>query len=271
MAGWGKERYLVVHDTKEGNPAPRAGVILTGPGSRYAPVAVDWSRVNGEASDLESIGPVEGLPNQFLAAESSYYKGKYGRVFWLEATETPAVALRAVGMFQLPQLEQEIEGIATRRLGPNRWLVLLGGRGTRDGAVPGRIYWGILNRDTWKVDWTPEGLAGEEVQLPRRVGPHGRTLSDMYIDERGQLWVSACVDPGDEGPFRSLIYQAGHIVAAMRVPFVRPREASPVWWIEGVKVEALGPAPRPGYGHAYATDDEDLEGVWRAVPADPTP
>ena len=271
MAAWGSDRYLIVHDTKQGDAAPRLGVVHTQKGYRYSPLTVDWNLVEGESSDLEAIGPVEGAANQFLACESSYYKGKYGRVFWLDVHEgRPGYAL-ALGKFQLPKFEQEIEGIATRKLDDKHWLVLLGGRGTRDGEVPGRIYWCTLNRTTFAAEWTPEGLHGEEIQLPRRVGKHGRTLSDMYLDEQSMLWVSACVDPGNNGPFRSLIYQAGEVRPGEKIPFVRPREAFGVWWIEGCKVEALGPPPRPGFGPAYATDDEAMGGVWRVVPSDPTP
>lgn len=271
MAAWGPERYLLVHDTKEGNPAPRLGIIYANKGYRYAPVTVDWNQVGGESSDLEGITPVDGAPNQFLACESSYYKGKYGRVFWLDVHEgRPGYAL-ALAKFQLPKFEQEIEGIATRRLDDRRWLILLGGRGTRDGEVPGRIYWCTLDRSTFRPEWTPEGLQGEEIELPRRVGKHGRTLSDMFLDEKGALWVSACVDPSDDGPFRSLIYQAGVVRPQQKIPFVRPREASGVWWVDGCKIEALAPPPRPGFGPAYATDDESLGGVWRVLPPEPTP
>jgi hypothetical protein len=264
MAAWGKERYLLVHDTKAGRVGPRVGRVLTGPGCRYQELPLDWSAVGGESSDLESACPVEGAENQFLLAESSYYQGKYGRVFWLDASSSiqPVVT----GKFLLPVLDQEIEGIATRQLDPRRWLVLLGGRGSRDGLMPGRIYWGVLEGATMEVAWTPAGLQGEEVQLPRPVGPQARTLSDMYLDQQGTLMVSACVDPGDDGPFRSLIYVGGHIRADAQSPFVRPRQASGVWWVDGCKIEALAPPPRPGYGPAYATDDEDLDGIWRAVP-----
>lgn len=264
MAAWGRERYLVVHDTKAGRSGPRLGRILTGPGCRFQELTVDWSGVGGESSDLESIGPLEGAENQFLMAESSYYQGKYGRVFWLDATSSiqPVVT----GKFQLPQLEQEIEGIATRKLGPGRWLVLLGGRGTRDGVCPGRIYWGVLDGATMEVKWSAAGLKGEELQLPRPVGPHARTLSDMYLEENGTLMVSACVDPGDEGPFRSLIYIGGQVKPDETHPFTRPRQPGGIWWVDGCKIEALAPPPRPGYGPAFATDDEDLEGIWRAVP-----
>jgi len=264
MAAWGSERYLLVHDTKAGRSGPRLSRLLTRPAFRYDELTVDWSAVGGESSDLESIAPVQGAENQFVMAESSYYQGKYGRVFWLDATSSIQPVL--LGKFQLPKLDQEIEGLATLQLDAHRWLLFLGGRGSRDGVVPGRLYWGVMEGAGCTVTWPEAGLKGVEISLPRPLGPHARTLSDMYIDEKGTLMLASCVDPGDEGPYRSLIYIGGHLKADIHNPYRPPDRKYGTWWVDGLKIEALAPPPRPGFGPAYATDDEDLQGIWRAVP-----
>lgn len=264
MAGWGQERYLVVHDTKAGRPGARVGRLFTRPGLRYEEIELDWSRVGGEASDLEAIGPVDGAPDQFVMAESGYYQGKYGRVFWLDARSGVSPTLR--GKFQLPVFDQEIEGIATLKLSEGRWIVFLGGRGSRDGVLPGRLFWTVLDGETMQAAWNEEGKRGIELSLPRPLGPHARTVSDMYLDEKHRLMIGACVDPGDEGPFRSLIYVGGELRADPVSPFIKLKNPHGTWWVDGCKIEAVGPPPRPGCGPAYATDDEHLGGVWRATP-----
>lgn len=270
LANWGRERYLVTHDLKEGQSGARIGELKTAEGCRYRALEVDWGSVQPEGNDIESICPVDGLPGSFLVAESGFYRGKYGRVFWMEAQELPTPRLRVLGTFQQPQeLNQEIEGLATRRLASDKWLVLLGGRGGKEGEA-GRLFWGTIERDSWHTNWSPEGLRGVELQLPRRLGTYTRTLSDMYLDDRGVLWACTCTAITRQGPFRSMIYQAGTVETREDRPFTRARENQAVWWIDGCKAEGLAPSNRRGWGPAFVTDDEDLGGIWRAVPATPS-
>lgn len=263
----GPELYVTAHDIKEGRTETRLGVLRTQPGCRFAPLPVDWSKT-GESNDVESITLLEGRTDRLLACESGYYQGKFGRLFLLEL-DPERLRARSLASVPLPELSQEIEGLVSRRLGPERYLVVLGGRGGRTTGEPGRLYWGTLDLSAGRplrLECPPEGLVGEELQIPARLGPHTRTISDMFLDAESNLWVSACVDPSEEGPFRSLVYGAGKIHARERTPFERPREAATVWRIEGFKVEGLAAAPRPGFGPAFATDDEVLDGLWRALP-----
>lgn len=268
LANWGPERYLVSHDLKAGENGPRFGLVHTQGRFTYQSIESDWRAVGEAANDLESLAPLAGSPGHFLTAESGYFRGQYGRIYQLEALEGPPARLKAVRKFALPKtLNQEIEGLATVRLGPDRWMVLLGGRGGRN-EEPGRLYWGILENGA--INWPEKGLQGEEIHLPRRLGPFARTLSDMFVDDQHHLWVSSCSSPGHLGPNRSLIFQAGTLSDDLKQPFRRTVEAQPVWWVDGCKIEGLAHCPRPGYGPAYVTDDDDLGGLWRAVPANPS-
>ncbi|MBN9419361.1 MAG: hypothetical protein J0I12_28155 [Candidatus Eremiobacteraeota bacterium] len=264
---WAPSRYLVTHDFKSGEAGSRFGLISTNQRLSYQSLQVDWSKVGGEANDLESLAPIEGKAGHFLACESGYVKGQFGHLYWLSAQpDTVAVEAR----YAMPAgLTQEIEGLATLHLEGNRWMVLLGGRGGRS-EEPGRLYWGILDRDKNEIEWPKEGLQGAEIHLPRRLGPFARTLSDMFLDEKHRLFVSSCSTPGRLGPNRSLIFLAGTVRDNLKTPFHRATENQDVWWVDGCKIEGICPCDRPGYGPAYVTDDDELGGLWRSVPASPS-
>lgn len=267
LVQWAPSRYLVTHDFKSGESGSRFGLVSTSQRLSYQDLKVDWSKVGGEANDLESLAPVEGQHGQFLACESGYVKGQFGHLYWVSA-QPDGVTVES--RYAMPTgLTQEIEGLATLHLEGNRWLVLLGGRGGRS-EEPGRLYWGVLDRDKNAIDWPKEGLRGAEIHLPRRLGPFARTLSDMFLDEKHRLFVSSCSTPGRLGPNRSLVFLAGTVQNNLKAPFHRATENQDVWWVDGCKVEGICPCDRPGYGPAFVTDDDDLGGVWRALPASPS-
>lgn len=268
MANWGPDRYLVCHDYKEGEAGPRFGILHTQHQVRYAPVTTEWGP-GPEGNDLESICPLAGQPDQFLASESSYFHGRYGRLFWIRLQDGPAPTAALVKTFALPtQIDQDIEGLATLKMPNGNWMVLLGGRGGKEGES-GRLFWGVLD-SKGELQWNKEGLAGEELHLPRRLGPFARTLSDMFVDGYDQLIVSACTAPGPGAPTRSLIFQAGSLKPDLKHPFHRAADGQLVWWVDGCKIEGLAPCSRPGFGPAYVTDDDELGGIWRASPASPS-
>ena len=272
MVRWGPNRYLVAHDLKFGEAGFRFGLVSTTYRLDYQGLECDWSKVGGESNDVESLAPLEGESRLFLACESGYVKGQFGHLYLVQAEDTATPRLVAQARYAMPNgLEQEVEGLATLRLegGGNRWMVLLGGRGGRS-EEPGRLYWGIFDRDKNQMEWPKEGVQGTEIQLPRRLGPFARTLSDMYLDEKHNLYVSSCSTPGKLGPNRSLIFRAGNVHKNLKAPFQRATENQDVWWIDGCKIEGICPCDRPGYGPAYVTDDDDLGGMWRAVPTSPS-
>ena len=264
MAAWGPDRYVVCRDFKSGESGIRLALLETSPRVRYQALEVNWGK-SGEANDLEAITPLQGKPNEFLAVEAEPVNGFYGRIFHLRWEEQ---AFEVEATYDLPDnLGQEIEGLASRRLSDGHWMILLGGRRGKQGQ-PGRLFWADLKGG--QLNWSDSGRIGVDLRTPRRLGPFARTVSDMYVDEQDSLYISCCSSPGKAGPNRSLIYRAGKINPQADPPLEFSEPGERLWWMDGVKIEGLAPCSRPGYGPAYITEDNDLGGIWRAVPLHPS-
>jgi hypothetical protein len=77
---------------------------------------------------------------------------------------------------------------------------------------------------------------------------------------------------GDSGPFRSVIYRVGKFDPSVSYPVQYEMNQDMVWYLDGLKVEALGPPVVAGSVLTFATDDENYGGLWRPLPpADPQP
>ena len=74
-------------------------------------------------------------------------------------------------------------------------------------------------------------------------------------------------DAGDEGPFRSIIYRAATVQADAVNPIQLSKTQRPSWMMDGLKVEALAGPPDGVSGAflSFATEDEQLGGVWRPL------
>ena len=105
---------------------------------------------------------------------------------------------------------------------------------------------------------------GRELSVPRQSNPFERGCSDLYLDEVGVLWVAACSDQGDSGPFDSRIYRYGKYQIDSSY-MSSPSYDSPVWNLGGLKVEALCGCSIEGSTLCFATDDEGYGGIWRSL------
>ena len=130
-------------------------------------------------------------------------------------------------------------------------LVLLGERNAVSNQ--GKLHRLLLDLSDYSVT-AEEPLLFDLPPLPKNPGL--RVCSDLF-HAGGALWVSAAVDPGDDGPFVSYIY---------RVDLKSKRAEAPAWRLDGLKVEALGVAVVPGSALSVATDDEYYGGIWRPLP-----
>ncbi|BDX06121.1 hypothetical protein [Planctobacterium marinum] len=274
MAYMGNNQYLVVVDTKNHKPGVRLGTlqIKNGQAPKFSPVDVkDWGHPHGAASDLESACKIPDSENQYLVSESGTWKGKFGRIFWLEIVENQA---SVKNVFQLPILinsdettqGSNYEGMLCVK-NANRLHILMGERGGTAAIPDGYLLQGVLNLATNQLSWLPESefkyVAKGRTLLSDSMP--GRSISDLYL-ENNIIWASATQDDSDMGPFNSVIYAVGKLTFEQGRLIVSATKQQH-WNVAGLKIEALAQAPEsfPNARLSYGSEDEDFGGIWRLL------
>lgn len=271
--------YLVVHDALSFEDDPRLSVMTVseGSGAVSEPLAVDdWRDPDGRPSDLESVCMVPGRENEFLIAESGYWKGRYGRLFHIRLDRVSRKA-EVLGVTKLPklvdnnpqQVGDQYEGIACMVSSGSGLVLVLGERGGSPAFPSGVLRWAKLELEPLSLSFAKEGMEGLTVEAPGEWSDSrkNRDISDLYIDPLGNVWACACEDPGDAGPFYSVVFRAGSIAAAGPAPVVLESEPVAAARVEGLKVEGLAEpsADLSAGGMCIGSDDEVYGGVWRAL------
>ena len=277
MAQIKHNKYVVVHDAKTDEKGPRLGTIKIrkNRAPKYASLEVEnWKHEDGRSNDLESICAIPGRSGEFLMAESGYQKQRFGRLFHITVHKK---IVQVLSVLSLPLIADNtkrnvgdnFEGLACESHHGDSVLVVLGERGGSVQYPAGVLRWGWFDRSTNSLTWPTEGIEGKVIAAP---GPwvHAkskRDIGDLYIDHAGILWAVATEDPGDSGPFRSVIYQVATILDDPHDPIKLIQGGKPFWIVDGLKIEALsGPAGIPGVGPlSIGTEDEHFGGVWRPL------
>jgi len=161
------------------------------------------------------------------------------------------------------------ESLACESHHGDKVLIVLGERGGSAQYPSGVLRWGWFDLSTGSLTWPTEGTKGKKVAAPGPwvYGDSKRDIADLYIDAAGILWAVATEDPGDDGPYRSVIYRVATIRENPNDPLELVQDRKPVWIIDGFKIEAIsGPAGISGEGPlSIGTEDERYGGVWRPL------
>ena len=274
MAQINSETYIVVHDAKTCEDGARLGIIRLRKGNapKYVQLRVDdWKHKDGRPNDLESICSLPGQRAEFLAAESGYWKGKFGRIFHIRVQGIDAQVLN---VYQLPLIadndEQRegdnFEGLSCAERDDGKILVILGERGGSSLYPTGVLRWGLLDIAKGTLKWIN---MDKEICAPGNwIDPKSkRDISDLYLDDQGMLWSVATQDASDEGPFRSVIYRIATIQDDLQNPLKIIKNTKASWVVDGFKIEALsGPTyVVKGCFLTFATEDESFNGIWRSL------
>ncbi|HEV7629192.1 MAG TPA: hypothetical protein VGO89_22090 [Streptomyces sp.] len=219
---------------------------------------LDWK---GDAlpSDLESLDNVPGEQGGYLAVDSS------GTAYHLRVADGAA---EVVSAFTLPAVESgdEIEnltlGTPPSSAAPSdgvsaqegKLVAVWGDRGEDD--RPGTLHAALLSFDS-----AGEGHFGEvqsaDVRAPFPT-EHVRHASDTKLTKSGALLVSSASNRGDDGPFDSAVYNAGHVSlsnsGAVDLSVVKDPEILKKF--EKHKIEALACLPDSDKA-VLGTDDEN--------------
>jgi hypothetical protein len=266
MARFDKNRFLVVHDTKDLKTASRFGLLnISRQGLDYEPVTVDWSDQKWRANDLESVCALPGRPRQYLAAESGYWKNRYGRVFHLEIVKRAGEwAGNIIGVMQLPEDTDNIEGIACFERDQRTIYLVLGERGGSLKNPNGKLRSGYLDLSSYRFTMENEYLVSTTSLWNDQAD--SRDISDLFLDQSRNLWGVGTQDPGDTGPFRSIVYRIAKVESGGSTPIQLLKKLAVINRIDGLKVEALSEPMLAGNGLSIGTDDEIFGGIWRTLP-----
>jgi hypothetical protein len=207
-------------------------------------------------------------------AESGPWKGTKGRIFHLRLHKKKPKKVEVLYSPEFPLLKDRsktkkgdnFEGLACKKISKERVLVLLGERGGSPAYETGFIRWGYYNPEKGTLEFSKAGEKGVEVSPPSAdfVGPGFRSITSLHLTKEGELWTSAAYDPGDLGPFKSLIYRIGTVDATSEEPLkIEPTTNS--YNIPEHKVESISKSHLPASKFSFATEDETLGGIWGVI------
>ena len=266
-----KDRYLVVHDSKDkpgSRQRARIGIINISRAKGHEDIAYTKLQLPASlqpvTSDLEAVCKIPGRTNEFLMAESSYYDGRYGRMFHIRLDGDMAIL---EGSDQLPKNLDQFEGMACTPVIDEKVGLIMGQRGGSKDYPSGAIRWGKFDLASHKISGLESAVSVRAPNLWNN--PDVRSITGLSIDANNTLWASAAVDLGsDVGWFRSIVYDLGKIYPNAAVPFVQNTQHK-IWVMDGLKVEAVTNGI-DGLSLSYGSEDEKLGGIWRDLPKTPT-
>ena len=247
FAPYSKNELLAVRDTKPYHFFSSTFGLVDKQSGKYRALDMN-SCATGKPYDLEAVTATD-QPGRYLAVEGSRLFGRTPKMFTLMIDDQTA---RTVESFPLPDLDQEVEGVAIHENEDGRTSVLLAGRGG-DGAA--KLYWGELTEDG--LNFSEAGRKGVEVPSPG-AGEKERGLTDLGGTENGELWATSAADAGGVGKYRSTVRRVGRWGPGPDAPFtLDPGDA---YVVEDCKVEALSAENATFY---LASDNESLNGRFR--------
>ena len=176
--------------------------------------------------DLEALHKMPGFKNKFIAMEST---GK-AYIFYIDPFN---FRIEIVQTFTLAGISNKmnLEGLAIYNSAQGQ-IFLYGDRGSnkRSSTLIVALY-DPTNHNIFEVS-----KFEFELPVPEKSK---RNIADLTIDINGGVWTAATSDPGNNGPFKTAIYQVGQMNNTGTFDFNHPSLLKPLMIIENQKVEAM--------------------------------
>ena len=236
-----EDTYLVVHDNKKKGQL-RAGLVNLSADSLYS--GLGWP-VKDLPIDLEALTNISGMKDQYIAM------GSWGFCYWL-ALDLNTNRLNLIKEFRIPGSGPplNLESLVLWFAGDS-WYIAWAHRGSVE--EPSILFWGLI--DIFSENISIQVIDSVLVEVPWPIMAK-RNMSDMVMDNNGNLWTSATSDPGDDGPYKSGIYKIGKFQKQNdKMEFLIADSFPKQFVFQRNKVEALTIA---GNKMVFATDDENL-------------
>lgn len=259
-----KDLFLGVHDAKnkgdKSDPSQARISLLKLPADKktltWQVLAVDWPKPLGLSNDLESITRIPET-NLFLLAESGEKK-PFQRLFLLSYNQKK---VKIIEQINWPIAVKDVEAIAISKQG-DRYLFIYAERA--DSQASTEIRWTDISLNPLKFGT----FQSVTFSSPFGSGNNIRPISDLAVDNQGDIYIASAYDPGNVGAFRSAVYRIGQITANNTL--VIADNPQKIGEIDGAKVEAVTTrvSPRGKIEVFIGTDDENYGGFMRPLQLD---
>jgi len=231
-------------------------------GVTWQPLDLTFPGPEGLSSDLESAGRIPG-GKAFLFAESGQEVEAAPRIF-LAVYDNGKLNIESHAVWPVPI--ENVEAIEVCRVG--RHLVFL--YAERADSLPStKLRWATLSLNPLKFGEFEEiTYAGIDP-----VGNGSRPIVALAVDSDGFIYSVSAYDSGnDDGPFRSVVWRIGKMIADEKGnPKVELDEGKKLATMDGLKVESIAVRETKESGRQLyvGTDDEHYGGILRLLPIMP--
>ena len=176
--------------------------------------------------DLEALHKMPNYSNKFIAMEST---GK-AYIFLIDPFDFRIELLQTLTLPGITN-KMNLEGLAVYNSAQGQ-IFIYGDRGSdkRSSTLITAFY----EPDNHKIYEVNKFVI--DLPVPKN---DKRNIADLTIDNNGAVWTSATSDPGNDGPFKTAIYQIGQMSNVGTFNFNHPSLLKPLIMIDNQKVEAM--------------------------------
>jgi hypothetical protein len=253
--------FLGVHDAKnngeKSDPSqPRISLLQLPTDKKplfWQVLAVDWPNPEGLSNDLESITSIPAT-NLFLLAESGGKK-PFQRLFLLAYNRQK---VKIIEQINWPIPVENVEAIAVSKQG-DRYLFIYAERANSQEST--QIRWTDISFNPLKFG----EFQSVTFRSPFGSGTNIRPVSDLAVDDQGNIYISSAYDPDKTGAFKSAVYRIGQVTEDNSL--IIASNPQKIGEIDGAKVEAVTTRKSPqGKIEVFiGTDDENYGGFMRPL------
>ncbi len=259
--------FIGVHDAKrnaEKSAWPRISLVKLPrselEGVTWTSLKVQFPGPDGPSSDLESASRLPG-GRGFIFAESGQEGQGARRIFFADDKNGALNIRRAIDW---PVPIENVEAMEVCEVAGQ--LVFLYAE-RAEGRPETRLRWATLSLDPVAFGPFKEvTYAGVDP-----VGTGARPMVALTVDSDGLIYSVSAYDSGsDDGPFRSVVWRIGRVMAdAHGRPQVRLSRGERLATLDGLKVESIAvrESKEGGKQVFVGTDDEHYGGILRLLPA----
>lgn len=265
---WIKDDLFVsVHDAKRNSEKkywPRVSLVRlpksNNEGVTWQSLDLEFPGPHGPSSDLESVSRIPGDMG-FLFAESGQAGEAAQRIFFAVYSND---TLKIESQFPWPVPVENVEATEVCQVGQQ--LVFLYAE-RAEGLAATKIKWATLSLHP--LEFGPFKEVTYEGVDP--IGKGARPIVALAVDTDGFIYSASAYDPGnDEGPFRSVAWRIGQMIADKNGdPLVQLGESKRLATLDGLKVESITvrESQKSGKQVFVGTDDEYYGGTIRLLPS----